>query len=538
MAATYLIPVYVTRHDVAVLHQDVAASSILHLQCAMHFAPRPIPDVAAINVFSVELGLVPRDPSLSPSLAKLEGPVADRSLTKQLAGGRASWLQVQAQGWPGAYSLTFNVSVVNDIYNVSYRAVNHVAVAPCPLACVPCLLAAAAKPPFSVDTSQPRGARGEPHCSLQTTCTTAHSIPESCRTQVGSLTVAVELMPCWVGEALQRASQLEPSWTRCQACGKGQVVLWRDERPELQSSVYADTVDARKGMVGAYMQLVGNGNGPATCHQCPSVAQCTGGAVVVPQPGYWHSAANSTKIHRCPYARACGRSTYSLVDDWGDPLFEDDNATLAVFGATLQDARSQLLGICQDTWYESWPPGSAVAASYGTNATPPEPRTAAAPCMLWQEPGFDVPQDAFEQYSYMQLQCAPGYTGTLCAACEPGGYINSAFQCNDCLSPGASAAIGLVIFFVSVAIVLLTTLANLREDYTAPDSDGRVRQRQYDNSGAAEILKVGPLDAPSSCPLVIGLSSGVGLRMPFLGAFLLVHPLGARRPAGPGLGVQ
>ncbi len=69
-------------------------------------------------MFSLDLSLVPRDPSLSPSLAKLEGPVADRSLTKQLAGGRASWLQVQAQGWPGAYSLTFNVTIKNDLYQV------------------------------------------------------------------------------------------------------------------------------------------------------------------------------------------------------------------------------------------------------------------------------------------------------------------------------------------------------------------------------------------------------------------------------------
>ena len=36
----------------------------------------------------------------------------------------------------------------------------------------------------------------------------------------------------------------------------------------------------------------------ATCRNCPSNARCGGGAVLVPLAGYWHSAPNSTLMHR------------------------------------------------------------------------------------------------------------------------------------------------------------------------------------------------------------------------------------------------
>jgi hypothetical protein len=35
------------------------------------------------------------------------------------------------------------------------------------------------------------------------------------------------------------------------------------------------------------------------CEPCPEGASCPGGAVIVPQPGWWHSAADSAQIHRC-----------------------------------------------------------------------------------------------------------------------------------------------------------------------------------------------------------------------------------------------
>ncbi len=306
--------------------------------------------------------------------------------------------------------------------------------------------------------------------------------------------MAVDLLPCRVGEVLTRASDMQPSWTSCRTCGKDQLSLWLDERPRLDSNA-SSSIELTQ-MDSTYRALVygtgtSRGEGVATCAACPSLGQCAGGAVVVPQPGYWHSAANSTKIHRCPYPAACGGSAYRMQSDWGDLPPTPSNDT--EFAAKLQDSRSRLLGICQHTWYESWPPGSAVSASYRANATPPEPRTAAAPCMLWQEPGFDVPQDAFGQYSYMQLQCAPGYTGTLCAACEPGHYLGVDYECRECLPLGGTIAVGLVFFFGGVVVVLLTTYANLREDYTGTPRSRDARRALAGRTlgpGPAELLKV------------------------------------------------
>ncbi|PNH11980.1 hypothetical protein TSOC_001131, partial [Tetrabaena socialis] len=50
------------------------------------------------------------------------------------------------------------------------------------------------------------------------------------------------------------------------------------------------------------------------CHSCPSNAICPGGAVVVPQSGYWHSAANSTLIHQCPNSGSCRDGDVEATD--------------------------------------------------------------------------------------------------------------------------------------------------------------------------------------------------------------------------------
>ena len=42
-----------------------------------------------------------------------------------------------------------------------------------------------------------------------------------------------------------------------------------------------------------------------SCDACPANANCTGGAVVVPNPQYWHSAPNSDFMVQCPNREAC-----------------------------------------------------------------------------------------------------------------------------------------------------------------------------------------------------------------------------------------
>ncbi|WIA37967.1 hypothetical protein OEZ86_001344 [Tetradesmus obliquus] len=43
----------------------------------------------------------------------------------------------------------------------------------------------------------------------------------------------------------------------------------------------------------------------ALCQLCPAGADCPGGASIIPQPGWWHSAATSAQMHRCPDPAAC-----------------------------------------------------------------------------------------------------------------------------------------------------------------------------------------------------------------------------------------
>lgn len=44
------------------------------------------------------------------------------------------------------------------------------------------------------------------------------------------------------------------------------------------------------------------------CHVCPAHAQCLGGAVLLPEPGFWHSTNNSTQIWPCPNPAACNHT--------------------------------------------------------------------------------------------------------------------------------------------------------------------------------------------------------------------------------------
>ncbi|KXZ45362.1 hypothetical protein GPECTOR_55g268 [Gonium pectorale] len=105
--------------------------------------------------------------------------------------------------------------------------------------------------------------------------------------------------------------------------------------------------------------------------------------------------------------------------------------------AQRENNRSLLLGLCQLEWYSGAPQGSQATVKYysalyerqspaavvngsasAINGSASNSSTAAA-CLLW---GLSHGHPD----SYMQLQCAEGYTGQLCAACMPGYYINTA----------------------------------------------------------------------------------------------------------------
>ncbi|KAF6265475.1 hypothetical protein COO60DRAFT_1457077 [Scenedesmus sp. NREL 46B-D3] len=53
----------------------------------------------------------------------------------------------------------------------------------------------------------------------------------------------------------------------------------------------------------------------ASCDVCPEGASCPGGALILAQPGYWHSAPRSLQMHRCPNPHACrGNTLTSLAE--------------------------------------------------------------------------------------------------------------------------------------------------------------------------------------------------------------------------------
>jgi len=52
--------------------------------------------------------------------------------------------------------------------------------------------------------------------------------------------------------------------------------------------------------------------GASRCEICPDNAVCTGGDVLLPDAGFWHSTNNSTQMHACPHPAACNHSLHSI----------------------------------------------------------------------------------------------------------------------------------------------------------------------------------------------------------------------------------
>ncbi len=392
------------------------------------------------------------------------------------------------------------------------------------------------------------------------------------------ISAAVTLLPCGRGQRL--APSPDPSghaaWTSCSSCSQEEVGQWIDARQPLSYFNTSSYGTANADMAGVAAGLTAGGDdASATCRACPRNAYCPGGALMIPRQGYWHSAANSTAMHRCPLPAACNGTAGG---DGGDPLGfwprADAGAAgggggpasvAAAINATVElpllvnDTRGQILAACQAAWYSSswspgeWTVGQAVAAGKlplladsnnksslaGGTAVPlpppppfplvpsngsPEaaagPATAAnppdwQPCLLWYQTAFSLTiqtdgasgtatpatatttvtlprssDPALAQLSYMQQQCAPGYTGHLCAVCQAGHYGNANFQCSSCPPLGRSVALGLLAFLGSVVLVVVATTANLRQDYT-------VDSETVNQAEASEVMKVGGVKLPT-----------------------------------------
>ncbi|GIL48618.1 hypothetical protein Vafri_5090 [Volvox africanus] len=389
--------------------------------CTIALRPQP-----ALNASST--------PWLDADVAFLD-PGPKKSLTVPVVNGSVTWSGITAFAWPGSYTLTLELSATR-----------------------------------------------------------------SSTVKVAALEMLVEVLPCQAGDTLDLSRvSYKSSWTGCKTCPSGQYGLWRDERPALaaiiasiggggevqQKEKAATTGGATIQTLSTFKKMNDSLSAEhSSCIFCPNQSLCLGGAVVVPKSGYWHSAANSTQLHACPNSAACTVT--------GDVKIFPDSVFSALPG---QDYRTRLLSWCQLGWYGSVVPGAAVRQAYynrwappppsddedydgdqsrdgsiwppvllNSNILPSEQNTASASastlprCLLF---GLS----SWHPDSYMQQQCAEGYTGNLCAACLPNYYIDSAFNCKRCPTLGRTVVLGLLSFFSSVILVLFTTITNFAEGF-------------------------------------------------------------------------
>jgi hypothetical protein len=82
------------------------------------------------------------------------------------------------------------------------------------------------------------------------------------------------------------------------------------------------------------------------CTVCDPNAACMGGARFVPQPGFWHSAWNSTGVYACPNMQACSRDRHNISQCQASP----DRCRPALYNAStysdLQCARAYEGRLC------------------------------------------------------------------------------------------------------------------------------------------------------------------------------------------------
>ncbi|KXZ54094.1 hypothetical protein GPECTOR_5g199 [Gonium pectorale] len=284
----------------------------------------------------------------------------------------------------------------------------------------------------------------------------------------------------------------------CRDCKRDRVGLWVDSRPpysELYDKYGMSGPRLKKAMADMVSGLLPGDNDDACascCRNCPTDASCPGGPLLVPAPGFWHSAANSLTMHRCPQPSACGadigvgegeeawsEAMAAALTDAGAAGRANTNSGAASgslsaiipaqlsgvnFSTLLLDGRSKLLGKCQQWWYSNMLPeqelariangagsGGLLARAGGLQSM--SPGNQQPPCRL------DAPSD--DPISYMSLQCAPGYSGPLCATCQPGFSMASDFGCNECPTLWRTIFFGLLTFAITTGLILLTTACNM-----------------------------------------------------------------------------
>ncbi|KAG2490173.1 hypothetical protein HYH03_011303 [Edaphochlamys debaryana] len=314
-------------------------------------------------------------------------------------------------------------------------------------------------------------------------------------TQVSPLVVQFTLTGCDVGEAatLDASSLALPfpplAGISCVLCPRRQVGLLPDARAPLSAwgaLQQSDDATGASASASASFSLPPQQRQElqataSFCNPCPSGAVCPGGALVVPPPGRWHSAHNSPRLHECLNPDACSGLTAAAAA----ALRSYPATATATLGSTLEllgalEDRALLLAVCQDQarLLQAFLASSASNSSSSFSAAVAASDAASPPF-----PPLPPPQQQQQQQqqpvcvlsggsrssdprSYAQLQCAEGYTGNLCAACQPGYSLSTDFQCDPCPTLTRTLALGIITLVVSCVFVVVTAMINLGEDNT------------------------------------------------------------------------
>lgn len=238
--------------------------------------------------------------------------------------------------------------------------------------------------------------------------------------------------------------------TTCQRCERRLLSLWTDPRAPPPSSYQGAITSAASCSNPAYPPGSIPSSELPTCEVCPDNAECSGGAVVVPEAGFWHSSPNSTVMHACITPKACrALKDRARAEALQSGLLACQEAWYAtpLPGQQVLDVlrRSGLLAAIEAGWVNQYGAlklpddavsfNSSILNGFYTNATSLLKLSSNASagamqyngnvsvgCLLWGLPD-DHPN------AYMQAQCVYPYTGKLCAACRPGYTLSAEFQC-------------------------------------------------------------------------------------------------------------
>ncbi|PNH10239.1 hypothetical protein TSOC_003034 [Tetrabaena socialis] len=218
----------------------------------------------------------------------------------------------------------------------------------------------------------------------------------------------------------------------CKLCPKRQVGLLPDPRPQLAAVMQSSGNDSSIFQKELTKILAA---AATTCRPCPPNAVCPGGQVMIPRPSYWHATASTTSMQRCPNKLACQKLSTLFY-----PLNVSDVLRQTLELLDTFDNRTLHLASCQQAGYSNSTSGGSL-------------------CLL------NVP--ASDPASYTQQQCAEGYTGNLCAACQSGYVLSAGFKCTRCPGyPGSGAArtilIGLAFIAGNIVIILYTATQHFK----------------------------------------------------------------------------